>query len=334
MPTFLTTPKMDPALAARIEASVSGKKGPRARGSTARSRRSVLLLRLTLVLTVAAAVYGVVVGRRESQRALERTRASLLESVHEQGASLVPADRTAVTRVEAWLLRLAGTYDGDFVAPELGRPNALVATLARPTVYVRGAAGAFGSSPQVAAAAATSTKDALVLCLLEPPESKDEKALLDKVRIANAGGWNLESRTANVRRLNDAIDGLPFLLPAWSARVQAAGDAAELARLRADFERAPIARAKQAVRSELLLVAIDEPADAAGPTELDGERPHPVRVTLVDLVANEVLLRARHVVDPRGLSPARRASYASGLDSCALALDVHEDVRMRSGSAP
>lgn len=330
MPTFLTTSKMDPALAARIESSVSGKKGPRR--SVARSRRLVLLLRLVVVVTVATSVYGIVVGRRESKLALERTRTTLLESVREQGASLVPEDHTAVARVEAWLLRLAGEYEGDLVAAELGAPNALAATLARPMVYVRGTSDAFAGSPQVAAVSATSTKDALVLCLLEPPESKSEKALLDKVRVVYSGGWNLESRTANVRRLNEAIVGLPFLLPPWTERVRAADDAAELARLRAELERAPIARAKQAARSELLLVALDEPGGTDGPTELDGERPHPVRVALVDLVANKVLLRARHVVDPSGISPARRAIYAIGLDSCALALEVHEDVRSAAAS--
>jgi hypothetical protein len=325
MPTFLTTSKMHPELAARIEASVTGKKGRRR--SASRARRIVSLARLALVVTALVAAYNVVVARRESKRALERARVDLLESVRAQGASLGPEEREAVTRVESWLARVSGPYDGDLVADELRAPGAFVTTLARPLVYVRGTSEAFTSPPAIAAAASTSAKDALVLCLLEPPESRAEKLLLDKVRVAYSGGWNLESRTPRVRRLNDAIVGLPFLLPTWAEKVRAAESADEVVRLRTDLERAPIERAKQAAGAELLLAAIDEPGDLAGPTELDGERKHPVRVVLVDLASSKVLLRLRRVVDPIGITPVKRATYATGIDSCTLALDVHEGVR-------
>ena len=59
----------------------------------------------------------------------------------------------------------------------------------------------------------------------------------------------------------------------------------------------------------------------------DGEQAHPVRVVLVDLAASKVLLRSRHFVDPSWIRPARRATSATGFDSCALALDVLDDVR-------
>jgi len=325
MPTFLTTSKMDPALAARIEASVTGRRGTRR--SAARTRRIVSLARLVLVFSVAFAVYAFVIGRRESRRALERARAALLESVRAQSASLAPEDHGTIARAESWLVSLSGAYEGDLVSSDLAAPGALAATLARPLVYVRGPTAALGSPTEIARAAAASTKDPLVLCLLEPPESRSEKALLDKVRVAYAGGWNLENRTPNVRRLDDAVVGLPFLLPPFAERVRAVDDAEELARIRAEFERAPIDRAKQAAAARLLLVALDEPGDGSGPTELDGERPHPVRVMLVDLAGSKVLLRSRHVVDPNAFAPARRATYAGGLDSCALALDVIDDVR-------
>ena len=134
---------------------------------------------------------------------------------------------------------------------------------------------------------------------------------------ASADGPAADARAADVSETVSAETGaIVLVISTFESREQAA----------------PIARAKQAARSELLLVAIDEPGGADGPTELDGERPHPVRVALVDLVANKVLLRARHVVDPSGISPARRAMYAIGLDSCALALEVHEDVRSAASS--
>ena len=197
-------------------------------------------------------------------------------------------------------------------------------------MYVRGTNDTMVDSAQLATTSLASSKDALVLCLFEPPASRTEKDLLDKVRVAYSGGWNLENRTPNVRRLNDAIVGLPLLSPAWTDKVKAAEEPTDLSRLRTELERAPIEHAKQAAHSSLLLVAVDELGEGKGPTELDGERLHPVRVALVDLARGsgrgEVLLRARHVVDPSWITAARRATYASGFDSCTLALDVHADV--------
>jgi hypothetical protein len=46
----------------------------------------------------------------------------------------------------------------------------------------------------------------------------------------------------------------------------------------------------------------------------------------VDLRQRKVLLSLRRRVDPSWISVAARAEYASGIDSCALALDVHAAV--------
>jgi hypothetical protein len=130
-----------------------------------------------------------------------------------------------------------------------------------------------------------------------------------------------------VRRLHDAEIGLPFLEPPWAERVREAETAADVARLRHDFEHAPIDRAQRAAKASLMLAALDEPGDGRGPIELDGERPHYVRVALVDLLADRPLLRRRVSVDPNWISAARRPSYATGLDSCALAYDLHEQLQ-------
>jgi hypothetical protein len=77
---------------------------------------------------------------------------------------------------------------------------------------------------------------------------------------------------------------------------------------------------------------MDEPGDGGGPTELDGERAHHVRLFLVDMVASKTLLRVRRLVDPTWISLAKKSDYASGLDSCGLAFDVHHltsDARAR-----
>jgi hypothetical protein len=74
---------------------------------------------------------------------------------------------------------------------------------------------------------------------------------------------------------------------------------------------------------------MDEPGDGAGPTELDGERAHAVRIGIVDLAAARPLLRLRKLVDPTWISLAKKSEFASGLDGCGLALDVHESVGKR-----
>jgi hypothetical protein len=324
MGTFLTTSKMNPALAARVEASVRGRQG-RAKASVV--RRITAIARLVMVLTIVFGIYSVVTGRRRDRRELERSRADLLNAVHAHGASLTTDDRAVVARTGSWLGRLAGPYEGDLVAHELRTPGALAAALARPTLYIRGPIDEVASPAQVTEAAATSVKDALLLCLLSPPASRAEKVLLEKVRIARSGGAVVEEHSAHVRRLHDAIVGLPILLPPWSERVRTAEDQAELARLRRELDRAPIERAKQAAKAELLLVVLDEPGDGKGPTELDGERAHFVRVVLVDVASERPLLRLRHFVDPGRISAGNRPTYASGLDGCGLAFDVHESVR-------
>jgi hypothetical protein len=323
--TFLTTSKMDPALATRVEASVRGR---RARRSSV-VRRVVSIARFMLVVIFVFGVYVVLKGRERDRRELERGRIELEANVRAQAASLSPPDLQAVTRAEVWITRAAGAYAGDVVSDELRAPGALTAMLARPLVYLRGPLDAFTGVTSIPEAAASSSKDALLLCLIERPESREEKVLLDRVRTAYVGGWTMEGRTANVARLHDAVLGLPLLLPPWSERVRAAESAAEVQKLRRELERAPIERAKQAARAGLFLLAIDEPGDGKGPTELDGERPHPVRLELVDLAAARVLLRLRLAVDPGWISPARRATYASGLDGCALGFDVHQRVRTK-----
>jgi hypothetical protein len=60
-----------------------------------------------------------------------------------------------------------------------------------------------------------------------------------------------------------------------------------------------------------------------------------VRVGLVDLVADKLLLELRRYVDPAWISATARAEYAMGMDSCALAVDVHAAVaapRVASGT--
>ena len=322
MATFLTTSRMSPALAARLEASVRGR-----RGRAVVSRTWVVsVVRLGVAAAVLAIVGGVAWARHRATTELEAERAALLGQVRGESDALTPADREIVTRTQVLLGHLTGTYEGDLVEGELRAPKAIDALLARPLLYVRGPLSGFADPKATASSAADGTKDAFALCLADPPAARAEKTLLPTVRASYSGGGPLERRTPSMRLLKEAEVGLPFLQPEWAARVASAPEHEDLAKLRRDFERAPIAAAKQAAHAEHLLAVLDEPGDGTGPTELDGERPHFIRVALVDMASGRALLRLRRHVDPSGLSTGPRNQYARGLDACALALDVRDAI--------
>jgi hypothetical protein len=327
MATFLTTSRMSPALVARIEASVSGRRPGAERKSWA--PLVTALARGAAVAFVVAVVAGVIVMRRRDRDALEASRTAVLDALHAQTAGVTDADRGAAGRAETWLMRLGGAYEGDRVADEARAPGALDAILARPAMYARGPIAGFASATRAAETAAAAPKDALLLCLMDPPSARVEKTLLTKVRTAYAAGAGVEQRTANVRLLHEAEAGVPFLSPPWEERVHAAREPAEIARLGKELDRAPLAAAKKALRAEVLIAALDEPGDGHGPTELDGERPHDVRVAVVDLAADKVLVRARLHVDPSWITTKVRSEYAAGIDACALAMDVRSAVAAR-----
>ena len=95
MPTFLTTAKMDPALVARIEASVSGRRAKPGQGGASIAPRMVSIARFVFVLAVIAIVYLVVGLRRREHQDLETTRADLLAAVRKHAGPLTEADKTS-----------------------------------------------------------------------------------------------------------------------------------------------------------------------------------------------------------------------------------------------
>lgn len=308
MPTFVANRKMSPALRARVEASVRGKRA--ARRTPARLRA---LLRLVFVVTAIAVLVLALGHDRAARRALELRRAALLDELRAANASTSAAERASFSRGEAALRALAGPYPGDVRAIDLAAPG----VLERPLFYVRGPVAAFGAGASLAHGAAASVDDTFVRCLRDPPASRAEGDVLVKVRAA----YGATSPPRDVYRLALAENALRVLAPAFSERVRAAGDA-ELASLEQHVARARLADAKKALAAPLLLAVLDEPGDARVPADLDGERPHDVRVELYDAAAGTTLLRARVRVDPGAWSARARAEFASGLDACALAWDL------------
>jgi len=325
MPTFLTTKKMSPELAARVEASVRGRRGRAGEPKQSRWKPIVVgVARVGAALAVGAIACSVVLARQRDQTELERARQGLMGRLAAASRPLSPEDLGAAARMESWLVRASGAYEGDLVADELHRPGALAALLARPAVYVHGAVAEARVAAKIADVAAASVKDAFLVCLLEPPSARTEKALLSTVHDVYAGG--AEPHSPQVRRLRDAEVGLPFLTPLWADNVRLAKTHEEIDALGVALDKAPLEYARRAAKADLFVFALDEEGEKVGPAELDGERPHPVRVELVDLAASKVLLRMRKHVDPTWISITKRSLYASGLDQCALAFDVRASI--------
>jgi hypothetical protein len=185
---------------------------------------------------------------------------------------------------------------------------------------VRGSVDAFKSEEELRRAALLSAPEAFVRCLIDPPPARTEKALFERIR----DGYEQGQRTAHVHRLYDLLSGIPLLQPSWKARVKAATKMRDVTRLERDFHAARLDETAAAARARLVLFVVDEPSAPGGITELDGERPHDVRVTLFALGQQKPLLRVRKHVDPSVFSDRARASHASALDACALSFDVRE----------
>lgn len=322
MPTFLVNHKMSPALRARVEASVTGRR----HGTQSRlGPRTTMALRVVVLTSIAASVVWLVLTKQRADRETEMLRAQLIERWQRARQPLSPSELGLSQRLPAWLKLEVQHYPGDLVT-ERARAPQLKRLLSEPTAYVRGPLAEMGHGRGLERSARDSVKDAFVLCLLDPPGERSEKALLSRAKSAYAAGERMQQATEHVTRLGDAFLGLPFLGATWREQVVQAKHHLELERLGQSFERAPLAAARQALKSRLLLFVIDEPGAPSAATELDGEKPHAVRVGLRDLVTGQLLLRLRRQVDPSGLSDTTRAEYARGVDDCGLALDVQKAV--------
>lgn len=333
MPTLLANERMHPALVARIEASVAGRRvDPETKKKHSERRRRgiapgyVAMARFGFVLIAIVMGYLVFATRKNEKKNQNLVRADLLAMREKYASQLAYTDETYLVRAEKTLIGFSRTHN-EVLTDEVKTDAALTATLTRPIVYVRGGIGSFASSNGIASAARASVKDAFVLCLLSPPASRQEKAMLPKMRVAYGDGGALEAATPNVRKLWDAAVGLPYLQRGYKDKIEKAEDSSDLLRLRRDLERAPLAQAVEAAKSPLLLVVLDEPGAGAGPTELDGERTHWVRVGLLDLKQERTIMSTRRLVDPSWISLAKKSAYASGLDSCQLAFDIRESVK-------
>jgi hypothetical protein len=328
VPSFLVTKRMSPELRARVLAAVTERRP----GAKQRLSPVVARLRLFGIVVVLSVVALVLRVRQERERQIEQQRASLLATLRSHESGLTADDRKLAGKVEkAVQLHAAAAYSGDWLPEPLGKDGTLAELLSLPTLYLRGPIEVLSRASGLKEAAATSWADTFVLCLLDPPEARTEKALKAKARAA-VSARGMEPH-AHVQRLAPLLDVLPLLGGEWQRRVAVAESAAVLSDYRKLLEGAPIGAAVRAAKARQLLLVVDEPGDAKTAAELDGERPHAVRVVLSDLADGDVSLRFRKQVDPGWLSPATRAEYAAGVDSCALAVDLRSALGVAVSSA-
>ena len=319
MATFLTTPRMNPELRARVERAVShrararhhatklGLQTPFASRERLRVARVLPVVALLLVVGLGATAY--VLGRR----ALEAQRTALLEALTERRAGLPTGHDTFVTTTDRWILESAAdTTSPELVDPSLKTPGALEALLSRPAVYVRGPARDLAASAKLPDAARASIKDAFLFCLITPPPSTSERDLLTKVRGVYFGGAKVDEQTANIRRLAEAHLGLAVLAPPFEEAIRKAEEPASLKKLLKDLQSAPTDEAKKAASATLLILVADTPS----PT---GTRE--AQITFIDLATSKLLLRARPHIDSQARSPAATI-HRDDIDSCNLATEL------------
>jgi hypothetical protein len=325
VPSFLVTRNMSPALAARVQAAVSG---TRAASAGRKSRVKALLRALTATFVIAAIAITFHFRRQRAAR-LDNQRSELLNELGRHASMLDSSDRELPAQVSGAVAQHASAvYAGDLIAPELRDPVRLSEELAKPSLYLRGPLDGLRQPARLIELAASSSKDAFVLCLLSPPEARTEKALRFKASAAYAQGPSMQA-AAHVERLAPLLQALPLLGKDWEARVNAAESLPALHALGELVRAAPLSSAVRAAKARRLLLVLDEAGNLTSSAELDGERPHAVRVVLEDLSRGETRLRFRAQVDPSWLSDRARAQYASGIDSCALAFDLRQAVATR-----
>ncbi|HEX3598127.1 MAG TPA: hypothetical protein VHU80_23615, partial [Polyangiaceae bacterium] len=275
MGTFLTNHRMNRALAERVRASL---RTGRSRGARV-DKRWTAALRLVALAGIVLALIALSVLRKRQDDQLEQARATLLDTVAKKRAQLSTEDLQTLDRLTTVLVRAPGPYEGEKVANEARGPGALAALLERPMIYVRGPVDAFKSDDAIQRVAILSYADAFVRCLVEPPRARSEKALLERVRH----GADAPASASRVHRLYDLVSGLPLLQAPWRDKVKAAGELRQLSVLEGELHLAKLDETLAAARARLVLFVMDEPGVPGGNSELDGERPHDVRVTLFDL---------------------------------------------------
>lgn len=334
MSTLLVTDRMNPALAARVRASLQGPLQTRGSGPP---RRSSPLLRAVLRVLAAAGVVGIALFVHASLRAreleLENARAALSTAVSLARSQLDEQALALPSRLRRWLLATP-SQDEQPRVNELPRAGGFQGVLARRALFVRGTwPGGFTDTVQLQRTAAESRKDAFLFCLFSETRAlaqtngyaaapPSEHALSQNVDRVNRGDNAVSEATQTVYRLEDALTAEHYLAPAWSSPIAHLPSVEQVEVMQRAWERAHVKDKLAALQAEVLIYVLDEPKAPGTVVELDGASHHRMRVGIVDLVKDEVLLQLERTMDPDRVSDSRRSRFAFGIESCRIATEI------------
>lgn len=325
MATFLTTARMNPALAARVARAVShkarahhhaqqlGLKGRFASAPGVGVSRVLPLVALLFVVGLASASYV------HAARLFEQDRAALVGEIELRRALLPSRHHDFFARVDGFVEEVsAETPPVDQIAPAMRAPGALDAWLGRPAVYLHAMTTELRDPRKRDDAADGSDKDAFLYCLARPPADGSEETVLSQVRGVYFAGAHAGDLTPNVHRLAGARGSLSVVSAEFEAKVRAAEETLVLRMLRKDLEAAPVGNAIGATAAELLIIVADEPSGRFA------------RVSLVDLQERSALVRVRLPVARIGKS-ATAALHRAQIEGCSLAFALRRRVDEPAG---
>lgn len=313
MPTFLGNSKMHPALRARIERSVTGRT-PISHEERPATRAWVRGGAIAAIFSLAGFLW---ISYRTEARELEAARTRLLAQVQEVRGEFGADELSLDKRIGSALSREAGSYSGDL--GQLASIQWLNDRSSATGVYVRLSVGDARERDLVAEKSLESSKDALLDCFMNPPQARDEKTLLMRVRQVY-GGSNPE--LVPMEPASKIFLSAIFLSPSFLSQIQAATSQRILNKLSLSFSEAHLSRLAPALKARFLIAALDEPKNIGTPSELDGAARHFVRLAVIDLRTEKTLFRRRREVDPSWISNGARFRYALGLDGCLFGRDV------------
>jgi hypothetical protein len=283
-----------------------------------------------VLLVIVAALY--VVWERSRIRA---RREALLATSAAEASSLSRREAEILDLARAWMVETAAPdYPGDTALRELSTAGAIEAFFARPGLYVR-AAQPDTRPGFIADAIRSSPKDAVVLCMLAPPESMSDYDLTVTAGRALPGTPAFVEATSRVQRLETVQRGLRVLMPGWADEVKAA-DPLALRALEGELRdrTAEVMRAAKAwAAAAYIAIVIDElpsgmKVEEGGTALAESFRgamlkavagkAHEARVAIYDIEAKKPVLRARFKVDPEGFAARTGSAEAAAAQDCYL----------------
>lgn len=320
MPSFLLNDRMNPELQRRIRLSLKSDLRERAGGPSA--RRGHWAVRLMVAIGVISVGTFLTVTYRQSRAQLRGEKLQLLARYEQQRTAFDSAFRRRAHKVEQLLVHAHEPYVGDWVDPQLREPGALDALLAEPIAYMRGPLRGFLTDAERRQTSKDGGPEALIRCLIDPPPSIKESDLLRHLgRIYQPNRWG-----DKFYDFESARAAFAFVDSGFEHEVAQVDRMKHLLSLRRELREQKLDQAARSRQVRLFVSVFDEPKERGAAADFDGEAPHFLRISMIDLDTPRVWWRARRQVDPQWISEKSRLAYSRELDSCRLAYELRQEL--------